>query len=88
MRAGSYYRGAKEESEAKGLLHQPDGAVCQGFAGENYARRVSFSTDKRRSRLALTGRRRQATLREFLFLIIFIIGKFANLKNNLYFCHR
>ena len=36
-------------------------AVCQGFAGENYARRVSFSRGKRRSRLTLTGRRRQAT---------------------------
>ena len=28
---------------------------------ENYARRASFSTVKRRSRLTLTGRRRQAT---------------------------
>ena len=45
----------------KGLLHQPGGAVCQGFAGENYARRASFSTVKRRSRLTLTGHRRQAT---------------------------
>ena len=61
MRAGSYYRGAKEESEAKGLPHQPGGAVCQGFAGENDARRASFSLGKRRSRRTLTGRRRQAT---------------------------
>ena len=61
MRAGSYYRGAKEESEAKGPPHQPGGAVSQGFAGENYARRASFSTVKRRSCLTLTGRRRQAT---------------------------
>ena len=91
MRAGSYYRGAKEESEAKGLPHQPGGAVCQGFAGENYARRASFSMGKRRSRLTLTGRRRQATFAGvFVFDDIYttsIIGKFANLKNNLYFCH-
>lgn len=34
--------------------------VCQGFAGENYARRASFCPSKRRSRLTLSGRRRQA----------------------------
>ena len=43
-------------------------AVSQGFAGENYARRASFSRGKRRSRLTLTGRRRQATFVVFLFL--------------------
>ena len=42
-------------------------AVSQGFAGENYARRASFLTGKRRSRLTLTGRRRQATFAVFLF---------------------
>ena len=51
----------QKRRKEKGLLHQPGGAVCQGFAGENYARRVSFSMGKRRSRLTLTGRRRQAT---------------------------
>ena len=51
----------QKRRKEKGLPHQPGGAVCQGFAGENYARRASFSTGKRRSRLTLTGRRRQAT---------------------------
>lgn len=61
------YSGKREEEKPqkrrkeKGTPHQPGGAVCQGFAGENYARRASFSTCKRRSRLTLTGRRRQAT---------------------------
>ena len=44
-------------------------AVCQGFAGENYARRASFSRGKRYSRLTLTGRRRQAT---FAGVFIFV----------------
>ena len=43
--------------------------ACQGFAGENYARRASFSTVKRRSRLTLTGRRRQATFAEVFVLL-------------------
>ena len=43
--------------------------VCQGFAGENYARRASFSMGKRRSRLTLTGRRRQATFAGVFVLI-------------------
>ena len=51
----------QKRRKEKGLPHQPGGAVCQGFAGENYARRASFPTVKRRSRLTLTGRRRQAT---------------------------
>lgn len=51
----------KKRRKEKGLLHKPGGAVCQGFAGENYACRASFSTVKRRSRLTLTGRWRQAT---------------------------
>ena len=51
----------QKRRKEKGLPHQPGGAVCQGFAGENYARRASFSMGKRRSRLTLTGRRRQAT---------------------------
>ena len=54
----------QKRRKEKGLPHQPDGAVCQGFAGENYACRASFSTVKRRSRLTLTGRRRQATFAE------------------------
>ena len=67
------HSGKREEEKSqkrrkeKGLPHQPDGAVCQGFAGENYARRASFSMSKRRSRLTLTGRRRQATFAEFCF---------------------
>ena len=61
IRACLHSRGAKEESEANDCGHCLAEAVSQGFAGENYARRASFSTVKRRSRLTLTGRRRQAT---------------------------
>ena len=58
----------KKEEKKKDCPTSLAEAVSQGFAGENYARRASFLTGKRRSRLTLTGRRRQATLREFLFL--------------------
>ena len=61
MRACLQSRDAEEESEANDCFFSLAEMVCQGFAGENYARRASFSTDKRRSRLTLTGRRRQAT---------------------------
>ena len=61
IRACLHSRGAKEESEANDCGHCQAEAVSQGFAGENYARRASFLTGKRRSRLTLTGRRRQAT---------------------------
>lgn len=65
----------QKRRKEKGLLHQPGGAVCQGFAGENYARRASFSTGKRRSRLTLTGQRRQAT-----FAGVFVFGCGKNSK--------
>ena len=68
IRACLHSRGAKEESEANDCGHCLAEAVSQGFAGENYARRASFSMCKRRSRLTLTGRRRQATFAVFLFL--------------------
>ena len=52
---------AKKKKKKKDCGHCLAEAVSQGFAGENYARRASFSTGKRHSRLTLTGRRRQAT---------------------------
>ena len=58
----------KKKEKKKDCLFSLAEAVSQGFAGENYARRASFSRGKRRSRLTLTGRRRQATLAVFLFL--------------------
>ena len=61
-------RDAKEESEANDCGHCLAETVSQGFAGEDYARRASFSRGKRRSRLTLTDRRRQATFAVFLFL--------------------
>lgn len=67
IRACLHSRGAKEESEANDCGHCLAEAVSQGFAGENYASRASFSMCKRRSRLTLTGRRRQATFAVFLF---------------------
>ena len=57
----------KKKKKKKDRCHCLAEAVCQGFAGENYARRASFSRGKRRSRLTLTGRRRQATFAVFLF---------------------
>ena len=51
----------KKKEKKKDCLFSLAEAGCQGFAGENYARRASFSRGKRRSRLTLTGRRRQAT---------------------------
>ena len=51
----------KKKEKKKDCLFSLAEAVSQGFAGENYARRASFSRGKRRSRLTLTGRRRQAT---------------------------
>ena len=62
----------KKEEKKKDCFFSLAEMVCQGFAGENYARRASFSTDKRRSRLTLTGRRRQATF----------AGVFVGLFNN------
>ena len=58
----------KKKEKKKDCLFSLTEMVCQGFAGENYARRASFSMGKRRSRLTLTGRRRQATFAVFLFL--------------------
>ena len=58
----------KKKEKKKDCLFSLAEAGCQGFAGENYARRASFSRGKRRSRLTLTGRRRQATFAVFLFL--------------------
>ena len=63
----------QKRRKEKGLPHQPGGAVCQGFAGENYARRASFSTVKRHCRLTLTGRWRQAT-----FAVVFVFDDIYN----------
>jgi len=73
----------QKRRKEKGLPHQPGGAVCQGFAGENYARRASFSTVKRRSRLTLTGRWRQATFAGvFVFCTIdIIVACYIKLRN-------
>ena len=60
----------KKKKKKKDCLFSLAEAVSQGFVGENYARRASFSRGKRRSRLTLTGRRRQATFAVFLFLSI------------------
>ena len=57
-----------KKEKKKDCLFSLAEVVSQGFAGENYARRASFSMGKRRSRLTLTGRRRQATFAVFLFL--------------------
>ena len=74
----------QKRRKEKGLPHQPGGAVCQGFAGENYARRASFPTGKRRSRLTLTGRRRQATFAGvFVFDIIINSLQHRNWANNI-----
>ena len=60
----------KKKKKKKDCIFSLAETVSQGFAGENYARRASFSRDKRRSRLTLMGRRRQATFAVFLFLDI------------------
>ena len=74
----------QKRRKEKGLPHQPGGAVCQGFAGENYARRASFSMVKRRSRLTLTGRWRQATFAGvFVFDIIINSLQHRNWANNI-----
>ena len=74
----------QKRRKEKGLPHQPGGAVCQGFAGENYARRASFPTGKRRSRLTLTGRWRQATFAGvFVFDIIINSLQHRNWANNI-----
>ena len=58
----------KKKEKKKDCLFSLAEAVSQGFAGENYARRASFSRGKRRSRLTLTGHRRQATFAEVFVL--------------------
>ena len=75
---------AKKKKKKKDCFFSLAEMVCQGFAGENYARRASFSTVKRRCRLTLTGRRRQATFAGvFVFDIIINSLQHRNWANNI-----